>query len=172
MLVRSSYTESESVPGNFDEGQNRITPHISHDDWYEFIVAWRKDRLELYGDHVSDELSDYLGGGLSILQRLPGKEWFSGTKRLAFVVPLGAPTTRLSIFSFVDLTFCLTCPPYPLRATSQGKWIRSGSKKGTNIFVFKVKSRTRAADWIWHMWSVNLYSCHPHDSQLLNGKLS
>ena len=37
--------------------------------------------------------------------------------------------------------------------------------------MFKVKSRTRAADWIWHMWSVNLCTRHPHDWQFLNGKL-
>ena len=52
MLVRVSYTEAVSVPADFDESQDRVDPHIQSDNWMEYIVAWRKDRLELYRDHV------------------------------------------------------------------------------------------------------------------------
>lgn len=52
MLVRVSYTEAASVGANFDESQDRVNPHIQSDNWIEYIVAWRKERLELYRDHV------------------------------------------------------------------------------------------------------------------------
>ena len=52
MLVRVSYTE-DTVPATFDERQNRTTRHLENDIWREYMVAWRKDRLELYKDHVS-----------------------------------------------------------------------------------------------------------------------
>ena len=52
MLVRVSYTE-DAVPPTFDEWQNRTTRHLENEGWREYIVAWRKNRLELYKDHVS-----------------------------------------------------------------------------------------------------------------------
>lgn len=52
MLVRVSHTGLDSIGSNFDENQNRVTPHIHNQNWKEYIVAWRKDRLELYRDHV------------------------------------------------------------------------------------------------------------------------
>lgn len=51
MLVRVSYTE-DAVSPTFDESQNRTTRHLENEGWVEYIVAWRKDRLELYADHV------------------------------------------------------------------------------------------------------------------------
>ncbi|KAI0354962.1 hypothetical protein OH77DRAFT_1404179 [Trametes cingulata] len=134
MLVRVSYTE-DAVPTTFDESQNRTTRHLDNEGWVEYIVAWRKDRLELYADHHT-----------------PGKEWLTGHKRLAYVVPLGSSTTRLSLYSFVDLTFCLTCPPASLRIDGKRRPHIFGSYRGTNVFVFKVKCRTRAVDWVWNLW--------------------
>ena len=52
MLVKFSHTESESLPANFDEWQNRTTRHLYNEDWVDYIVVWRKDRLELYRGHV------------------------------------------------------------------------------------------------------------------------
>ena len=52
MLVRVSYTE-DTVSSTFDERQNRTTRHLENEGWREYIVAWRKNRLELYKDHVS-----------------------------------------------------------------------------------------------------------------------
>ncbi|KAH8104569.1 Pleckstrin homology domain-containing protein [Cristinia sonorae] len=134
MLVRVSYTDATTVGADFDESQDRVNPHIHSDNWMEYIVAWRKDRLELYRDHVT-----------------PGKEWLTGHKHLAFVIPMEF-TTHLSIYSFIDLTFCLTCPPTPLRARSKNRALLYATRKGTNIFIFKSKSRTRAVDWVWHLW--------------------
>jgi hypothetical protein len=53
MLVRVSYTKSESLPRHFDEVQNRTTPHLRYEDWAEFLVVWRGERLEIYQDYVS-----------------------------------------------------------------------------------------------------------------------
>lgn len=52
MMVRVSYTE-DSIPTPFDETRNRVTRHLDNEGWAEYIVAWRKDRLELYTEHVS-----------------------------------------------------------------------------------------------------------------------
>lgn len=51
-MVRVSYTEFESVPIDFDEKRNRTTGHLQDEQWAEYIVAWRKDKLELYREHV------------------------------------------------------------------------------------------------------------------------
>lgn len=53
MLVRVSHTEANSVGAAFDENQNRITQHLEYEDWSEFLVVWRKERLELYEDYAS-----------------------------------------------------------------------------------------------------------------------
>lgn len=52
MLVRVSHTDADSIGTSFDENQNRITSHLEYEDWSEFVVVWRKERLELYEDHV------------------------------------------------------------------------------------------------------------------------
>ncbi|KAI8978669.1 Pleckstrin homology domain-containing protein [Trametes punicea] len=134
MLVRVSYTE-DAVSSTFDESQNRTTRHLENEGWVEYIVAWRKDRLELYAEHHT-----------------PGQEWLTGHKRLVYVIPLSTSTTRLSLYSFVDLTFCLTCPPAPLRVDGKRPRHMFGTYRGTNIFIFKVKCRSRAVDWIWQLW--------------------
>ena len=53
MLVRVSHTDADSVGTAFDENQNRITQHLDYEDWAEFMVVWRRGRLELYEDHAS-----------------------------------------------------------------------------------------------------------------------
>jgi len=52
MLVRVSYTRSESIGAQFDEIQNRMTSHLQYEDWSEFMVAWRRDTIEIYEDYV------------------------------------------------------------------------------------------------------------------------
>jgi hypothetical protein len=75
-----------------------------------------------------------------------------GHKHLAFIIPLKIKT-KLSLYSFVDLTFCLTCPPTPVYSSeSKARAIFHRSNEGTNIFVFKLKSRSRALDWTWQIW--------------------
>ena len=151
MLVRVSYTE-DVVPANFDEAKNRVTRHIEDDDWAEYIVAWRKDRLEIYRDHVGKHRIDTLIKDTEWApQSTYFREWYTGHKHLAFIVPLASSDARLSLYSFVDLSFCIACPPTPLKS-SKSRWFLHGTPRGTNIFVFKVKSRTRAADWMWNLW--------------------
>ncbi|KAH9986612.1 hypothetical protein BJV77DRAFT_1061765 [Russula vinacea] len=125
MVVRVAYCRDDHFGCHFDEIQDRSTRHMQHEDWAEFMVVWRRHRLELYNNF-----------------RLPGKEWVVGHKNLAFVVPLQGARTKLSLYSFTDMSFCITCPPRPctLRST------------GTNVFVFKTRCRSRAIDWIWRLW--------------------
>lgn len=56
MLVRVSYSKSESLSPWFDEIQNRTTRYLQYADWAEFMVAWRKDRIEIYEDYVGSIL--------------------------------------------------------------------------------------------------------------------
>jgi hypothetical protein len=52
MLMRFCYSKSESIKPPFDEVQNRTTRDLQYLYWAEYMVAWRKDRLEIYEDHV------------------------------------------------------------------------------------------------------------------------
>lgn len=153
MLVRVAYTKSEGLGAAFDEKQNSMTSNVRYEEWQEMMVVWRKDRIEIYEDYVSlMPTSPTCFADHWFNQSLPGKEWMVGHKHLAFIIPLKTKT-KLSLYSFVDLTFCLTCPPTPVHSSeSKARAIFHRSKEGTNIFVFKVKSRTRALDWTWQLW--------------------
>ncbi|KAF9481182.1 hypothetical protein BDN70DRAFT_855567 [Pholiota conissans] len=138
MLVRVSYTKDEGI-AHFDEEINRTTRNLSYEDWGEFLVAWRRDSLEIYRDYNT-----------------PGREWITGHKHLSYVIPLKSSRTKLSLFSFVDLTFCITCAPTTSKLnTATSRWVFNREKEGTNIFIFKIKSRSRAYDWIWQLWHVH-----------------
>ena len=52
MLVRVLYSKDEGIT-RFDDAHNRTTRNLHFEDWGEFIVVWRKDRIELYGDYVN-----------------------------------------------------------------------------------------------------------------------
>lgn len=136
MLVRVSYTRSESLPCRFDEVQNRITPHLRYEDWAEFLVVWRGERLEIYQDYT-----------------LPGKEHITGHKHLAFIIPLKSRRTQSNLYSFTDFTFCIVCPRVPVcNKQSKVRVLFDRVQEGTNVFVFKPKCRTRAMDWCWQLW--------------------
>ena len=94
----------------------------------------------------------------AVHQSLPGKEWVTKHKHLAFVVPLESHRTKLSLYSFVDMTFCFVCPPTPVLSASKNRLRFHTARSGLNVFVFKVKIRSRAQDWIWKLWCVNLSS--------------
>lgn len=66
MLIRQCYTRSESIKPPFDEVQNRTTRNLQYGGWAEYMVAWRKDRVEIYEDHVR-----FLISWCSVLTRLP-----------------------------------------------------------------------------------------------------
>lgn len=55
MLVRVLYTRCETLSPQFNESINRTTRDLHYEDWAEFLVAWRRDSLEIYEDHVSAE---------------------------------------------------------------------------------------------------------------------
>ncbi|KAJ6508926.1 Pleckstrin homology domain-containing protein [Mycena sanguinolenta] len=136
MLVRVGYTESESIGPVFDEETSRKTRGIRYQEWAEFIVVWRNKSIHFYEPH-----------------NVPGTKWLTGSKyRLAFIVPLKSAKTRLSLYSFVDLTWSLTCTPTSIHHDSKARAIFRRAKEGTNIFICKVKSRSRAADWMWTIW--------------------
>ncbi|KAF4576993.1 hypothetical protein EYR36_004977 [Pleurotus pulmonarius] len=135
MLVRVDYTRLGVGP-TYDEEENRTARHLSHEAFKEFMVIWRHNRIELYENY-----------------HLPGKAWFTGHQHLSFLIPL-EPSTHLSLYSFVDMSFCLACQPTSTSVASGGKsrWPFRRSKEGQNVFIFKLKSRSRAADWMWQIW--------------------
>ncbi|KAG9103832.1 hypothetical protein FRC06_007644 [Ceratobasidium sp. 370] len=141
MLVRAAFNRSPGLPKPYDEAEASKHPDTQEVEWREMLVVWRRaagkeDRIELYQDYTT-----------------PGKERIVGHKDLAFIIPLDETTTSISPYSHVDLTFCLMCPPTPVRTGSTSKRARfHRAPIGTNIFVFKVKSRTRALDWTWNLW--------------------
>lgn len=77
------------------------------------------------------------------------KSWFARHLHLAYVIPIHSARTTHSLYSFVDMTFCMTSPPTPV--DPKGSRLHS-TRGGTNIFVFKLKSRSRAVDWFWNLW--------------------
>lgn len=136
MLVRVCTTKAEGVSAHFDESMHRTTRGLQYQDWAEFVVAWRRDYIEIYEDYTTS------------LQ-----EWAIGHKHLAYIIPLKSPRTHLSLYSFVDMTFCITCRPMRAHFNSKKtKWNFNNELEGTDVYVFKAKSRSRAYDWIWQLW--------------------
>ncbi|KAJ3827599.1 Pleckstrin homology domain-containing protein [Lentinula raphanica] len=136
MCVRIYSNEMVDIYPRFDESVHRVTRDLKYEGWGEFLVVWRKDRIELYENYT-----------------IPGKEWVTGHKHLSFIIPLKATKTRLFLYSFVDMSFCFTCSPTSRRFNPvKAKWTIHSAKEGSNIFIFKVKTRSRAFDWIWQLW--------------------
>ena len=79
------------------------------------------------------------------------QEWAIGHKHLAYIIPLKSPRTHLSLYSFIDMTFCITCRP--MRTYLKTKLSRT-EPEGTCIYIFKTRSRSRAYDWTWNLWYV------------------
>ncbi|EEB92094.1 hypothetical protein MPER_09448, partial [Moniliophthora perniciosa FA553] len=136
MLVRIISSDLTAVPSSFDEQKHRQTRDLKHEGWGEFMVVWRGDRVEVYENYT-----------------IPGEEWIRGHKNLSYVIPLKSGRTKLSIYSFVDLTFCITCPPVSRRYNpASRKWKLTVAKQKTMVYIFKLKSRSRAFDWAWQLW--------------------
>uniref|UniRef100_A0A0W0EV81 PH domain-containing protein n=1 Tax=Moniliophthora roreri TaxID=221103 RepID=A0A0W0EV81_MONRR len=118
MLVRMISSDLTAVPSSFDEQKHRQTRDLKYEGWGEFMVVWRGDRVELYENYT-----------------IPGEEWMRGHKNLSYVIPLKSERTRLSIYSFVDLTFCITCPPVSRRYNpASRKWKLSVAKQRTMVY--------------------------------------
>ncbi|KAI5986139.1 Pleckstrin homology domain-containing protein [Pisolithus albus] len=136
MFVRISHTPLEGLSRNFDEVEHRHATMFKEEGWAEFLVVWRGSRMEIYDDYT-----------------LPGREFFTGHKKLAFLIPLSSSRTNVSLYSFADLTFCVHCPSTLVHNEGpKAKTLFRIPKEGTNVFIFKHKSRTRAEDWLWHLW--------------------
>ncbi len=54
MLVRVSHCKHENIGNNFDDSHCRATRGLRHEGWAELLVVWRKNRIELYEDYVSE----------------------------------------------------------------------------------------------------------------------
>ncbi|ORY24284.1 Pleckstrin homology domain-domain-containing protein [Naematelia encephala] len=152
MLVRVAYHREENIR-TFDEAFQRRKPCTRLDPMEEYIVVWRKGRIELYSDW-----------------RTPLRERWSG-KQLCFVVPLSTTRTSLSIFNMTDMTLSLTTAASRLgedmerllnstryaamkdrvKNSRQANWLKRG-RKGSHIFVLKIAERSRAVDWYWELW--------------------
>jgi len=52
MFVRVCMTKAECLSVHFDESMHRTTRGLQHQDWAEFVVAWRQDFIEIYDDYV------------------------------------------------------------------------------------------------------------------------
>ena len=52
MLVRVLSSDLNALPRFFDEHKHRQTRDLDYEDWEEFMVVWRMDRIELYENYV------------------------------------------------------------------------------------------------------------------------
>lgn len=59
MIVRVSYSKEQNLGSHFDETQNRSAQHLQYEDWGEFLVIWRRNRVELYENHVGLALESF-----------------------------------------------------------------------------------------------------------------
>ncbi|KAL1713014.1 Pleckstrin homology domain-containing protein [Schizophyllum commune] len=135
MLVRPAFLREATVSPHFDEAENRTTRHVLYSDWKEYLVVWRQNRVELYEDYST-----------------PGKEYITGHKHLAHTIFLWKHKINLTIYSFVDLSFCLFYRTTSSRSRQVSYFVLHIDTPGTNIFVFKAKTRSRAVDWYWALW--------------------
>jgi hypothetical protein len=166
MLVRVAHHREENI-GVFDEEAQRRNPCDRLEPMEEFIVVWRKGRVEFYQDLVSKSLDCADGQNVPLIERLRKQ------KRLCFLVPLLPNRSSLSIFNETDMTLTLATSAgrlqddvdHMLRSNStrsatirdrvaqsrQAKWLRHG-RRGTHIFIMKIAERSRALDWYWELW--------------------
>ena len=152
MLMRVCTTKAECLGVHFHESAHRTTRDLQHQDWAEFIVAWRQDFIEIYEDYVGFRpFNNTHNGWWQFFQSTSLQEWAVGHKHLAYLIPLKSPWTLLSLYSFVDMTFCITCRP--TQAYLKSKLSRN-EPEGTCVYIFKTRSRSRAYDWTWKLWYV------------------
>ena len=187
MLVRVGYHEKDGL-GLFNEHVQvrssfslrrtvakfqRRDPCKRLDMFEEYIVVWRKGRVELYQDWVLSCRLSLPGSSLTSVQSTSLKERIVGHKQLCFTIPLQPSRTSLSIFNPTDMTIALTTSASRLEAdvdrilrsrttmhgalkervkqSRQYQWLKRG-EKGRHVFIMKVSERSRAADWFWELW--------------------
>lgn len=161
MWVKISSTKAQNLSPVFDESINRTTRDLDYEDWGEYMVAWRKDHIEIYEDYVSTaeyRCTEITNG--KPLQSTSLHEWAVGHKHLAYVIPLKCERTHMSLYSFVDMTFCITCPPTRSSIHPKKSKRHFTQLDGTNVYIFKNKSRSRTYDWVWQLWCVFYDAMH------------
>jgi hypothetical protein len=52
MLVKVEQNNYETLAPDFNESLDRLTRRTSPERFHEFMVVWRKNRIELYTDWV------------------------------------------------------------------------------------------------------------------------
>lgn len=62
MYVRIYSTETVDVFPCFDEALHRVTRDLKYEDWGEFLIVWRMDRIEIYENYVSLFMADSCNG--------------------------------------------------------------------------------------------------------------
>lgn len=163
MLVRKGYTESGHVGRYFGATEAAKLPNLRSSELKEFLVVWRKRQLELYEDYVSVQRLLTFSLFLLVLTRVQSlsiEENYLGHKHLAYVIPLDSTKTSLSLYSFTDLTFCLSCTKLTARKDKSPVYENIANRlpflrsTGTHLFIFKTKIRTSGIDWLWDLWSV------------------
>ncbi|KAG8829407.1 hypothetical protein FRC17_006633 [Serendipita sp. 399] len=134
MLIRVLSTAG-SISKYLDEQQLLEMPEVRRERatmWREYLVVWRKSSIELYEQYT-----------------ITAKEWFTKHKHLAYKIPLIPIKTTISIFSRVDMSFCITCPKFTAHSHLP---VHHEDKQTTLIFLCKTKSRSRSVDWVWRLW--------------------
>ncbi|GAA5937484.1 Spo71p [Sporobolomyces koalae] len=158
MLVRNDWSHRDDLPRSFDEHTSRKYPSVSG-KWEEFAVVWRPGRIELWGEYTFNVAAS-----------------LAGSKKLRAVIPLQPRKTQLSIYSSVDLVFCLTHRPIsnsilsvvssrksdddaddkslrnPRRSKSSKRAYTHLRTSGTNIFLFRARTTPTAKSWIWSLF--------------------
>ncbi|KIM21701.1 hypothetical protein M408DRAFT_333312 [Serendipita vermifera MAFF 305830] len=137
MLVRVLSIPS-AVQKYLDEQQLLEMPEARKDRatmWREYLVVWKLSCIELYEPYT-----------------IPAKEWVTKHKHLAFKIPLVQSKTKVSVFSNVDMTLCITCPKTSAHSHLPTHLMSREDKLTTMIMIMKTKSRSRSVDWIWRLW--------------------
>lgn len=116
MLVRVSYTKDERLGSHFDDAQNRSAQHMDYRGWAEFLVIWRRDRVELYEDYVClpFEHAEY-NLTTATGRKYPSKRWplDTNTSRTLYLSLIPA---RSFLFSHSWISLSVFCA-HPLRRT-------------------------------------------------------
>ncbi|KLT42021.1 hypothetical protein CC85DRAFT_285951 [Cutaneotrichosporon oleaginosum] len=144
----------EENMGHFDELTQRRSPCYRIDPMEEYVLGMTVTSIDFYLDWF-----------------WPLEEKIKGHKRLAYCVPLSAPTT-LSVFNKTDMTLALTCPwSVIVRNTARhldktlrsqtSRWDRTRhgrisdtlhmSRQGSAVFLITFGERSRALDWFWYI---------------------
>lgn len=153
MLVRVGRNREVGLD-NYDEHMIGRKPCHRLERMQEYLVAYRKGRIELY-----QEWSAPWAG-----------KWHT-TKKLCFTIPLHPKYTKFSLFSSTDLSWSLCLNSEYLESRLKGEYGKKMAKyvksrledtkqlsflkagaHNSQVFIFECRERQRAMDWMWEIW--------------------